>query len=325
MQPPFQNQRTSRRQILRWATVLGGGCSLVRAQEEATFSTDVRVVNVLATVRDRHGRIIRDLAQADFSVLENGRPQAIRYFSRESDLPLTLGLMVDTSMSQQHVINAERGASMRFLDQVLRETKDHVFLMQFDMTVHTSQELTSSRRKLEDALAFVDTPTRGELRNQYGGGTLLYDAVVEASKKVIKNQSGRKALIVLSDGVDTGSEATLADAIEAALRTDTLIYSILFSDPGFYGGPLFGRMGGAGGRKALASMSTESGGGFFEVSKKQTIDDVFTILEEELRSQYSVGYVSDVPLHIAEFRKIQLTVNQKGLSVQARDRYWAHH
>jgi len=325
MQPPFQNQRTSRRQILRWATVLGGGRSLVRAQEKATFSTDVRVVNVLATVRDRHGRIVRDLAQADFSVLENGRPQAIRYFSRESDLPLTLVLMVDTSMSQQHVINAERGASMRFLDQVLRETKDHVFLMQFDMTVHTSQELTSSRRKLEDALAFVDTPTRGELRNQYGGGTLLYDAVVEASKKVMKNQSGRKALIVLSDGVDTGSEATLADAIEAALRTDTLIYSILFSDPGFYGGPLFGRMGGAGGRKALTSMSTESGGGFFEVSKKQTIDDVFTILEEELRSQYSVGYVSDVPLHIAEFRKIQLTVNQKGLSVQARDRYWAHH
>src|SRR5229473_6499784 len=258
----------SRRQVLSLASALCGVRSFVRAQEEATFSTDVRVVNVLATVRDHQGHIIRDLAQADFSVSENGRPQAIRYFSRESDLPLTLGLMVDTSMSQQHVINAERGASMRFLDQVLRETKDHVFLMQFDMTVHTSQELTSSRRKLEDALAFVDTPTRQELRNQYGGGTLLYDAVVEASKKVMKNQSGCKALIVLSDGVDTGSEATLADAIEAALRTDTLIYSILFSDPGFYGGPLLGRMGGAGGRKALTSMSTESGGGFFEVSKK---------------------------------------------------------
>src|SRR3989442_5514281 len=115
--------RYSRRQILSWATALCGVRSLARAQEDATFSTDVRVVHVLATGRDRQGHIIRDLAQADFWVSENGRPQAIRYFARESDLPLTLGLMVDTSMSQQHVINAERGASMRFLDQVLRETK----------------------------------------------------------------------------------------------------------------------------------------------------------------------------------------------------------
>jgi VWFA-related protein len=283
------------------------------------------VVNVLATVRDRQGHILRDLAQADFAVAENGRPQTIRYFARESDLPLTLGLMVDTSMSQQHVINAERGASMRFLDQVLREAKDHVFLMQFDMAVRMSQALTNSRRKLEEALAYVDTPTRQDLSHQYGGGTLLYDAVVEASTQVMKNQSGRKALIVLSDGVDTGSEATLTEATEAALRTDTLIYSILFADPGFYNGRLFGHMGGADGRNALTRLSKEAGGGFFEVSKKQTIDDVYTVLGEELRSQYSLGYVSDVPIHIAEFRKIQLKVKPQGLIVQSRDRYWAHH
>jgi len=315
----------SRREILRWAGALGAVGPLARAQEDATFSTDVRVVNVLATVRDRQGRIIRDLAQADFSVAENGRPQTIRYFARESDLPLTLGLMVDTSISQQRVIGAERGASMRFLDQVLREAKDHVFLLQFDMAVRMSQALTNSRRKLEEALAYVDTPTRQDLNRQYGGGTLLYDAVVEACAQVMKNQTGRKALIVLSDGVDTGSEATLTDAIEAALRTDTLIYSILFADPGFYSGRLFGHMGGAGGRNALTRLSQEAGGGFFEVSKKQTIDDVYAVLGEELRSQYSLGYVSDMPLHIAEFRKIQLRVKQQGLIVQARDRYWAHH
>ena len=315
----------SRRQILSRAAVLFGASCSLWAQEDAVFSTDVRVVNVLATVRDRQGRIIRDLAQADFSVLENGRPQTIRYFSRESDLPLTLGLMVDTSMSQQHVIDAERGASMRFLDQVLREAKDHVFLMQFDMAVRISQALTNSRRKLEEALAYVDTPTRQDLSHQYGGGTLLYDAVVEACTQVMKNQTGRKALIVLSDGVDTGSEASLTDAIEAALRTDTLIYAILFADPGFYNGRLFAHMGGAGGRNALTRLSQEAGGGFFEVSKKQSIDDVYSILQEELRSQFSLGYVSDVPIHIAEFRKIHLTVNQKGLIVQARDRYWAHH
>jgi len=315
----------SRRQILSRAAVMLGASYRLRAQEDAIFSTDVRVVNVLATVRDRQGRIIRDLAQADFAVSENGRPQTIRYFSRESDLPLTLGLMVDTSMSQQRVIDAERGASMRFLDQVLRETKDHVFLMQFDMAVRMSQALTNSRRKLEEALAYVDTPTRQDLSHQYGGGTLLYDAVLEACTQVMKNQTGRKALIVLSDGVDTGSEAMLKDAIEAALRTDTLIYSILFADPGFYNGRLFGHMGGAAGRNALTRLSLETGGGFFEVSKKQSIDDVYRILQEELRSQYSLGYVSDVPIHIAEFRKIHLAVNQKGLIVQARDRYWAHH
>src|SRR5579864_5044125 len=145
--------RYSRRQILMWAAALGGIRSFARAQEDATFSTDVRVVNVLATVRDQQGHIIRDLAQTNFSVSENGRPQAIRYFSRESDLPLTLGLMVDTSMSQQRVMDAERGASLRFLDQVLREAKDHVFIMQFDMAVRVSQALTSSRRKLQEALA----------------------------------------------------------------------------------------------------------------------------------------------------------------------------
>lgn len=312
-------QPVSRRQILSWATALWGFRSFARAQEDATFSTDVRVVNVLATVRDHQGRLIRDLAQGDFSVSEDGRPQAIRYFSRESDLPLTLGLMVDTSMSQQRVMNAERGASLRFLDRVLREAKDQVFIMQFDMAVRLSQGLTSARRKLDEVMAYVDTPTRQELRDQYGGGTLLYDAIVEAANQVMKNQSGRKALIVLSDGVDTGSEATLTDATEAAVRTDTLIYSILFSDSGFYRG------GGGGGRKALMRMSRESGGGFFEVSKKQSIDDVFTVLEEELRSQYSLGYVSDTPIRFGEFRKIQLAVNQKGLTVQSRDRYWAHH
>lgn len=310
--------KCSRRDFLFWAASVPGVRRLARAQEEPTFSTEVKVVNVLATVRNRQGAIIRDLAKDDFSLAENGRPQVIRYFSRETDLPLTLGMMVDTSMSQRRVINAERGASFRFLDQVLRENKDQVFIMQFDMAVLLSQPLTSSRRKLNDALAFVDTPTRQELENQSGGGTLLYDAVVKASQDIMRNQRGRKALIVLSDGVDIGSEASVADAIEAAQRADTLIYSILFSDPGAYG-PLLGPDG----KGALTRLAKDTGGGFFEVSKKQTIDRIFDLLQEELRSQYNLGYVSDQPVAISEFRKIQLTTRQKGLLVQARDRYWA--
>jgi VWFA-related protein len=292
----------------------------VAAQEEQpTFKAEVKVVNVLASVRNKKGAFIRDLGKDDFSVLENGRSQTIRYFSRETDLPLTLGLMIDTSLSQKRVMEAERIASYTFLEQVLREKKDQVFIMQFDLSPILRQELTSSFLKLSDALQRVDTPSMNDLQSQTGGGTMLYDAVLKASKEIMHNQTGRKALIVLSDGVDTGSEASIADAIEAAQRADTLIYSILFSDEGFYG--IFS--GGADGRGALMRMSRETGGGFFEVSKKVSLDDIFTQLQEELRSQYNIGYVSDQPVSISEWRKIQLTTHQKGLAVQARGRYWA--
>jgi len=305
---------------------------LAHGQEEPTFSTDVKVVNLLATVTNKKGEIIRDLTKDDFSLSENGRPQTIRYFSRQSDLPLTLGLMVDTSMSQQRVIEAERAASFRFLDRVLRENKDQVFIMQFDSSVQMRHELTSSRKKLEEALSFVDTPTRNELRNQSGGGTLLYDAVLKASTDVTKKQQGRKALIVLSDGVDVGSDTSLAAAIEAAQRADTLVYSILFSDPDAYGIPIGSMirhrsipipLSGPDGRGALMRLAKETGGGFFEVSKKVGIEQIFDLIQEELRSQFSIGYVSDVPVRISEFRKIQLTTAQKGLVARTRDRYWA--
>ena len=148
---------------------------------------------------------------------------------------------------------------------------------------------------------------------------MLYDALVKASTGIMKNQVGpRKALIVLTDGVDTGSAATLPEAIESAQRAGTLIYSILFSDEGYYG--IFG---GGDGRGVLARLSRETGGSLFEVSKKLSLDDIFTQLQEELRSQYNIGYVSDEPVSISEFRAIHLTTRRKGLAVQARNRYWA--
>jgi VWFA-related protein len=294
--------------------------ALLAAQDEQpTFKTEVKVVNLLATVRNKKGAFVSDLGKDDFSVLENGRPQTIQYFSRQSDLPLTIGLMIDTSMSQKRVMEAERIASYTFLEQVLREKKDQVFIMQFDLSPILRQELTSSFLKLSEALQRVDTPNMNDLRSQTGGGTMLYDAMFKGSKEIMMNQTGRKALIVLTDGVDTGSEATIVDAIEAAQKADTLIYSILFSDEGFYG--IFS--GEANGRNVLVRMSRETGGGFFEVSKKQSLDAIFTQLQEELRSQYNIGYVSDRPVSISEFRKIQLTTRQKGLTVQARSRYWA--
>jgi len=308
----------TRREALQCAAALWGVRS-ARGQEAPVFSADVKVVNILATVRNKTGSLVGNLSQDDFSLTEDGRPQTIRYFARESDLPLTLGLMVDTSGSQRRVLDAERGASMRFLDQVVRENKDQVFITQFDTVVQMRQALTSSVGKLEDALAYVDTETKQQVQMRNGGGTLLYDAVVLACDEVMRKLTGRKALIVLSDGVDLGSYGTLKDAAEAAQRADTLIYSILYSDPAAYG-----PFGGHDGKRALERMSNDSGGSFFEVSREQTVDRIFDILQEELRTQYNLGYVSDKPITISEFRNIQLTVGQKGLVVQARHQYWAH-
>lgn len=274
---------------------------------------------MLATVRNKTGVVIGNLEKDDFVLAEDNRPQTIRYFFHETDLPLTLGLMIDTSGSQVKVLDQERGASLRFLDHVFRENKDHVFIMQFDTSVQIRQPLTGSIKQLNDAMAYVDGETRRQVRLQGGAGTLLYDAVVRASDEIMKKQTGRKALIVLSDGVDFGSEATLNDSIEAAQRADTLIYSMLYSDPFAYG--VLG--GGHDGRRVLQRMSDDTGGTYFEMSKKMHLDEMFAILEEELRNQYSLGYVSDKAVALSEFRGIQLTAKAKGLQVQARKRYWA--
>ena len=298
--------------------------SLVRAWQDVTFSTEVKVVNVLANVYGKNGEIVRGLTKDDFLLSEDGHPQTIRYFSRETDLPLTLGLLVDTSMSQRRVLDAERIASFRFVDQVLREATDHVFIVQFDMGVEIRQPLTSSRHTLESALAQVNTPSVHQLELQRGGGTSLYEAIAVAARDIMRAQTGRKALIVISDGVDTGSEIPLSTAVEEAQRAGTLVYSIVFSDANAYGtllGPLMG--GGADGKRVLRRISNETGGRCFEVSKTQSIEQIFQAIQEELRSQYNLGFVSDVPMRISGFRRLQLSTKTKGLIIQSQSRYWA--
>lgn len=272
----------------------------------------MKVVNVLAVVRGPRGELLRDLSKEEFTMLENGRPQEIRYFSRETELPLTLGILIDTSLSQAKILDAERGASFRFIDQVLRERKDRFFVMQFDLGVLLHQGPTDSRRLLEEALSQVGLPTRRELALQTGGGTLLYESVLRASLDIMAGQSNRKALIVLSDGGENGSKATYTEAVEAAIRTDTLIYSIFFP----------GR--GPDSRETLSALSRDTGGSYFEVNKKRPIDDVFAVIQDELRGQYSIGYVSSEPVRIGpHFRRIELVTSRPKTKVQARGRYWA--
>jgi VWFA-related protein len=316
--PAFGRDAPSRRQWLVSVagSLLAGQCSL--AQEQPTFSTEVKVVNVFSTVREKNGQLVRGLNKQDFALLENGRLQTIRYFSQDSDLPLTIGLLIDTSLSQGRVLEDERGASYRFLDQVLRENKDQAAIVQFDQAIVIRQGLTRSHKDLQDTLSLLDTPTAEQARG--GSGTLLYDAVRTASIKIMRDQQGRKAFIVLTDGVDFGSEVSLTDAIEAAQRAGTLVYCILFSDESYYGGHF---SLGPNGKGVLKHLSSETGGGYFEVSKERGIEEIYKAIEEELRSQYSLGFVSDQPVEVPGFRKLSLKTNRKGLIVQATDRYYA--
>ncbi len=340
------------------------------------IAIQVKAVSVLATVRDKHGKIINNLAKEDFAVTEDGRPQTISYFVREGDVALRLGLLVDTSLSQRRVLDQERSASYSFLDQLLRQDKDLAFVIHFDRDVELLQDFTASRPKLQAALQSLQTPQYdsssgsgggsqgggsqgggsqggggngggsgggGRGGHSHGGGTALYDAIYLAADELMSKQQGRKALIILSDGVDRGSKETLASAIQTAQRADTVIYSILFKDEeegnygrpggmmGPHGGMGGGRHGGGGGypredrpdgKKILTQISKETGGRLFQVSKKETVDKIYAEIQEELRSQYSLGYTPDKDTG-AGYHKLVVTVKDKEMVVQARDGYYS--
>ncbi|MGA2904539.1 MAG: VWA domain-containing protein, partial [Candidatus Korobacteraceae bacterium] len=331
-------------------------------QTTPTFSSDVKVVNVLATVRDKHGQIVNNLTKDDFTLEQDGHPQTIHYFAKDTDLPLTLGLLVDTSMSQRRLIDQERTASYHFLDDLMRVDKDKAFVIHFDREVELLQDLTASRDKLEAALDKLGAPKFEDANGgssgggggggypggssghgRMGGGTTLYDTVFLASDELMRKQQGRKALILLTDGVDIGSKVSLDRAIETAQRANTLVYSIYYSDPNAYGNqgygnPGMGRHGGWGGggmgrypgggypgggypqqtsrpdgKKVLQRISRETGGRFFEVSKKESVDQIYKQIEEELRNQYNLGFTPAKADATPGYHKITLNTNNKDL------------
>jgi VWFA-related protein len=274
--------------------------ALPASPQPVTFSTDVKLVTLPATVRNHDGAIVKNLGKEDFLLKEDARAQTIRYFSQESNLPLTIGLLVDTSLSQRLVLEAERRASYAFLDQVLHGDRDVAFVLRFDVTVTVVQSFTSSRRDLAGALASLKMPGHQN--------TLLYDAVRQASEDLMKGQKGRKAFVLLSDGVDVASKTSLDTAIEYAQRADTMIYSILFTAHRRVVHPIAMAaiaMVNRRGRKAMQRLARETGGGFFEVSKDGTIEEIYARIEEELRSQYSLGYISDRTDLSTQYRRIQ--------------------
>lgn len=365
------------------ALLLTVSAATVAAQDVPTYKVNVKVVNVLATVRDKKGNIVNTLNKDDFTLIEDGRPQTIKYFTRDTDLPLTLGLLVDTSGSQRTVLDQERTASGTFIDDVLRVDKDSAFLIHFDTQVELLQDVTKSPQQMGEALQNVEESPRPRDDQNSGGqngggypgggsgghggfrnmGTLLYDSIFLASDELLSKQQGRKAIVLLTDGVDHGSKESIDSAIESAQKADTIVYSIYF--PGNEGGG-FGhgdhdghRRGGVGigmpwpgggggwpggggggyprgggpnggqypreksedGKKILERISKETGGRTFEVSKKQSLGEIYKEIQDELRNQYDIGYTSDKQ-DGNDYRRITLKTKGSDYTVQAREGYY---
>lgn len=274
------------------------------------IKVDVDVVNVLCTVYDKHGVLVKDLRKEDFEVLENGRRQEIRYFARDTDLPLTVALLVDVSGSVRDFVDKEKGAALQFLESVLRPI-DQAVLMGFSSTIILWRDFTSSPELLRIALARLrPIPFRGLLPDGTTPSTLLYDAVLMAANEKLKDVSGRKVMVIVSDGLDNGSHNHLDAAVGALESTNTISYGICYE--GKFSGCSF-----------LKDLSEPTGGRMFEAGKKVPLSKIFRIIEEEMRSQYAIGFMPSNGARGGAFRKLQVKVQRKGLQVRARKGYYA--
>jgi len=287
-----------------------------------TYRKNVTVVTVQFNVKDKHGELIPNLPKDHFELLEDGRPQNIKYFSTLSDQPLTLGLLIDSSKSMERTLPEEKVVAGGFLQKVLTP-KDLAFVISFDVSVDLLQDLTTDMHLLRTGLdkARINTNTIGIGPGQIGNpgpvptaqnmkGTLLFDAVYLAADEVLGRQSGRKAMVILTDGDDVGSKLRLKDAIEAAQKADVVSYVLLITDPMYpsnYGD--------------MAKLCEQTGGRIIEVRNPNKLDKAFAEIAAELRSQYSIGFSSDNPKNDGKFRHLEVK-SRDGYKVQARKGYY---
>ena len=310
------------------SAVLTVGSVLLAQDQMPSIKVDVDLVNILTSVRDKRGALIPNLQKEDFTILEDGKPQTIKYFTKETDLPLTIGLLVDVSGSQRNLIDIERSAASQFFRDVLRK-KDLAFLISFGEENELLQDYTGSARLLTEGLNQLrvssgvggvhpgPVPTMGDPR-----GTVLYDAIFLAADEKLKGEVGRKVIVVITDGVDQGSRMTRNQAIEAAQKADAVIYSIDYSDPRAYGG--FGTISlGGGGEGELRKMSDETGGRVYKVDRRHPLDEVFKELQDEMRSQYSMAYTPTNEVKDGGYRHLEVRMANKDLKAQARKGYYA--
>jgi VWFA-related protein len=292
------------------------------------IKVDVNVVNVLASVHDKKGALINTLKKEDFQLFEDAQQQTIKYFTKETDLPLTIGLLVDVSGSQANLIEIERRAATEFFRSVLHK-KDVAFVISFGADSELLQDITDSPRLLQEGLDRLKlnagfsgihpgpVPTASQAR-----GTVLYDAVSLAATDRLSKEVGRKVIVLITDGVDQGSSYTIKRAIEDAQKADSVIYSMYYVDPGAY----MGRGGfsfGGGGEGYLKQMSEETGGRVFKVDRGHSLQDAFTQLQDEMRSQYAIGWTPANERKDGSYHKLELRLADKNLKVQARKGYYA--
>jgi VWFA-related protein len=303
--------------------------------QDGVIRVNVELVNILFTVKAKKGgQLIPNLEKQNFTVYEDGRQQTIQRFSRETDLPLTLGLLIDVSASQERLVDIERQAASQFFSSVIRK-KDEAFLISFGKSTDLLQDYTNSPHQLSAALRDLQADGqppmvgRGPIPNVNTGpvptsgtpkGTLLFDAVYLASNEKLKSEVGRKAMILITDGEDQGSTYNVKNAIESAQRADAIVYSIYYVDRGFY---YAAGMFGGGGERDLQKMSEETGGHVFTVSNKHPLSEIFSQIQEELRNQYSIGYESSNSKRDNTFRHIEIKTDNKDYRVQARNGYYA--
>jgi VWFA-related protein len=302
---------------------------LAQNENEQAPSTTLRVttavVNVYAVVQDKQKHLIADLKKEDFELEEDDKPQEIRYFSRETDAPLTLGMMVDTSPSQGKVLGIEQEEAKAFLHQVLRP-KDLAFVLHFDVEVELLQDFTTDQRLLAHAIdeTVINGGGHGVMPGPFptsdsGGATHLYDAIYLASNELMRNEVGRKVLILLTDGEDQGSNVKLQTALEVAQKSNVINYSVAIIDRSFYWGHTMGFSGDS----VLRKLSDETGGRVLEVNKSKDTSAAFQQIANELRTQYLLGYVPTNSKPDGSFRKIQVKVRNGDYKVQARRGYYA--
>ena len=273
-----------------------------------TITKRVDEVNVLFIATDRHGKFVRNLNQADFSIFDDHKPvQSILNFRRETDLPIEMGLLVDVSGSVQGRFGFEKEAATGFLQHIIRPGYDRAFVVGFNKESHLTQDFTDK----------VPLLSAGVQRLSNGGGTALYDAIYTACKdKLLREHSEhpiRKALVILSDGEDNQSQYTRAQAIEMAQRAEVLIYAISTDDSGLI----------LRGDKVLEDLASATGGRAFFPYKMKDITHSFAAIEDELRSQYDVSYKPTDFDADGRYRSIEITAVKKDLQVRARRGYYA--
>src|ERR1700691_1980115 len=295
-------------------------------QSVETLKVNVEVVQLFFNVKDKHGALIPNLNKDNFDLFEDSQTQTIKYFKAETDLPLTLGILIDSSGSQMRVLDMEKAVGASFLESTLRQ-KDEAFVISFDIDITLLQDFTNSISRLRHALNEAKINTGGVSCS--GGpvgpqgpipcsstgprGTALYDAVYLASHDEFSHEVGRKAMILLTDGEDEGSRLKIKDAIEAAQKADAICYVLLIADRGFYG------FGGYDGDSEMRKLTRETGGRVIEVGNKiDKLRQAFDQIAQELRSQYNIGYTPTNAARDGSFRKVEIKPKDGDYKVQAR-------